>query len=30
VWMLIGAIRFGPWAMTKKIDMPAVTPAPAS
>jgi hypothetical protein len=29
VWMLIGSIRFGPWAMAKKVDMPAA-PAPAS
>jgi len=29
VWMLIGAIRFGPWAMAKKVDAP-VAPAPAS
>lgn len=28
VWMLIAAIHFGPWAMTKALDMPA--PAPAS
>jgi hypothetical protein len=31
VWMLIGAIRYGPWAMSKKGDYPApAAPAPPS
>lgn len=31
VWMLIAVIRYGPWAMAKKVDEPApATPAPAS
>jgi MFS family permease len=31
VWMLIAVIRYGPWAMAKKVDQPApATPPPAS
>lgn len=31
VWMLIAVIRYGPWAMAKKVDQPASTAqAPAS
>ena len=30
VWMLIALIRYGPWAMTKQVDLPGAAPAPAS
>jgi hypothetical protein len=31
VWMLIAVIRYGPWAMAKKVDQPAsATPPPTS
>jgi hypothetical protein len=31
VWMLVAVIRYGPWAMAKKVDQPALaTPPPAS
>ena len=31
VWMLVAVIRYGPWAMAKNVDQPALaTPPPAS